>query len=210
MSDGTGAMSEAEFFTRVCGGMGWEPSAWRLAIFGEWARSEGMPLEETWNPLATTRVSPAAVRNGGFEIGFGPGNWNSVGVGVYRDEAAGVAATVETLLLDYYPTIRRCFADEVGYDAAVGEFATYVGSVAYGEQLVAFMKAQPKSPLVTETFEERLLLRLFSGDEERELTREQRLANARYRFAQEGPSLFEMAASALVLAKGEQVLSPES
>jgi hypothetical protein len=201
MSDGNGAMTQDEFFGRVCEGMGWDPSAWRLAVFAEWAKCEGMPLAQTWNPLATTRVSAAAARNTGFDIGFGPGNWNSVQVGVYRDAAAGIAASVETLSLDYYPTIRRCFADETGYDGAVAEFATYVGSEAYGGQLVAFMKAQPHALPAETPFEERLLLRLFSGDEERELTHEQRLANARYRFAQDGPSLFEMAASALVLAR---------
>jgi hypothetical protein len=194
-------MTEDEFFAAVSRGLGWEPSAWRLAAFKEWARREGMPLAETWNPLATTRVSEAAVRNPAFDIGFGRGNWNSVRVGVYRDPQAGIAATVETLSLDYYPTIRRCFADEAGYDGAVAEFATYVGGEAYGEQLVAFMKALPRETSVEGTFEERLLLRLFSGSEESGLTREQRLSNARYRFAQPGPSLFEMAASSLVLAE---------
>ena len=186
-------MDAEEFFSGLCRAMGWEPSAWRLAAFAEWARYEGMPLEQTWNPLATTRASTAAVRNATYDIGFGPGNWNAVGVGVYRDAAAGIAATAETLQLDYYPTIRRCFADETAFDSAVAEFATYVGSDAYGRQIVEFMRRQPRSDsAVAGTFEEALLLRLFSGDEEAQLPRRERLVNARYRLAQGGPSLLEM------------------
>jgi hypothetical protein len=191
-------MDAEEFFAGVCRGMGWEPSVWRLAVFAEWARHEGMPFEQTWNPLATTRVSAPAVRDSAYDIGFGPGNWNSVGVGVYRDATAGVAATVETLRLDYYPAIRRCFADETGFDGAVAEFATYVGSDSYGRQIVAFMRQLPASNSATAgTFEEALLLRLFSGDEEAGLPRSERLVNARYRFAQGGPSFWEMLAALL-------------
>jgi hypothetical protein len=132
-------MNRDEFFAGVCVGLGWTPTPWRLAVFDEWARHEGMPFEQTWNPIATTRVSPAAVRNPNYDIGYGVGNWNSVHVGVYRDAAAGIAATVETLALDYYPNVRRCMADQSGYAEAVAELATYVGSVAYGQALVAFM-----------------------------------------------------------------------
>ena len=164
-------------------------------MFAEWARYEGMPLEQTWNPLATTRVSTAAVRNAAYDIGYGPGNWNSVGVGVYRNPAAGIAATAETLQLDYYPTIRRCFADETALDGAVAEFATYAGSDAYGHQVVEFMRRQPHAPSTAAgTFEEALLLRLFSGDEEAALPRSERLVNARYRLAQGGPSMREVLA----------------
>jgi hypothetical protein len=132
-------MNRDEFFAGVCAGLGWTPTPWRLAVFDEWARHEGMPFEQTWNPIATTRVSPAAVRNPNYDIGYGVGNWNSVHVGVYRDAAAGIAATVETLALDYYPNVRRCMAEQAGYPEAVPELATYVGSVAYGQALVQFM-----------------------------------------------------------------------
>ncbi len=147
-------MDRNEFFAEVCRRLGWEPTPWRLAVFSEWARLEGMPYERTYNPLATTRLGPSTPLDTSFDIGFGPGNWNAVPVRVYRDAASGVAATVETLGLSYYPNIRRCFADERGYDGAVPEFATYVGGEAYGPVMVKFMRslpaAKPSAPPLTE------------------------------------------------------------
>ena len=182
------------FFSALCTSMGWQPTPWRLDVFREWARHEGMPFATTFNPLATTRQSPAAVRNIGYDIGFGPGNWNSVGVGVYRDAAAGVAATAETLQLPYYPLIRRCFAEQSVHDGAVAEFATYVGSEAYGAELVAYMASLPNDPLPP-AFEPALLLRLFSCSEEDALPMDERLRNANYRLTQPGPSLWERIAA---------------
>ena len=104
-----------------------------------------MPFDRTFNPLATTRLSPNTQLNKSYDDGFGPGNWNDVPVRVYATAADGVTATFETLQLDYYPNIRRCFADQDGYAEAVAEFTTYVGSQSYGQRVVEFMKSTTAS-----------------------------------------------------------------
>lgn len=159
-------MDTETFFAAVCERMGWAPTAWRLAVLAEWARREGMPFERTFNPLATTRLSENTPLNTGFDIGFGPGNWNSVPVRVYCDAEAGIAATVETLSLPFYGNIRRCFADERGSEEAVPEFATYVGSEAYGRELVEFMRSLPASVPTERSLEERVsrLERIIGGN----------------------------------------------
>ncbi len=138
-------VNEEEFFTGVLAGLGNKPTPWRLAVFADWHRHEGMPLGDTWNPIATTRLSKNTPLNLSWDSGFGPGNWNSVPVRVYATPEAGITATVETLLLDYYTNIRRCLADQTGYQEAVNELATYVGSVAYGQALVNFMNTSNAS-----------------------------------------------------------------
>lgn len=80
---------------------------------------------------------------------------------------AGVAATVETLGLHFYASIRRSFADETGYDDAIPEFATYTGSEGYGRDLVAFMRALPAAaPAPALSPEDRIarLERLIGGN----------------------------------------------
>lgn len=148
-------MDESSFFSEVCQGLGWEASPWRLAVFSEWHRHEGMDIERTHNPLATTWISDDTPMNLAFNVGYGPGLWNSVPVRVYRDAQSGIRATVNTLALGYYVQVRRCFADEAGYDEAVPELATYVGSWAYGQALVQFMKdqevADPRIDQIIET-----------------------------------------------------------
>lgn len=134
-------MTRDEFFVAVCQRMGWTATPWRIAVFSHWAQQEGMPFDQTFNPLATTRLSSRTALNQTYDIGYGPGNYNSVPVRVYASAADGIQATVETLQLDYYPNIRRCFADQTGHPEAVPEFTTYVGSVAYGERVVAFMSS---------------------------------------------------------------------
>jgi hypothetical protein len=139
------AVTPDEYFSGVCRGMGWEPTPWRLAAFAFWATREGMPFEETWNPLATTMTGDL---NPTFNKGYGPGNWNSVPVRVYRTPEAGITATVETLQSDtYYHNIQRCFRDQTGYQDAVGprDFTSWVGSVVYGQQVVDFMKTCTES-----------------------------------------------------------------
>jgi len=128
--------------------------------------ARGHALRADVHPLATTRLSPATPLDESFDIGFGPGCWNGVPVRVYRDAEAGIAATVETLSLDYYPNIRRCFADETGYNEAIPEFATYVGSDAYGKDLVAFMRGLPPSRPAPPSLEERVarLERIVGGN----------------------------------------------
>jgi hypothetical protein len=132
-------MTRDEFFAAVCTKFGWAATPWRLAVFSHWATQEGMPFDETFNPLATTRLSDATKLNKGFDIGFGPGNWNGVPVRVYASGPDGVQATFETLSLDFYPNIRRCFTEQKGFAEAVKEFTTYVGSESYGQRVVEFM-----------------------------------------------------------------------
>ncbi len=169
--------TEAEFFFAVCKRMSWEPSPWRLAVFAEWHRHEGMPLEQTWNPLATTRLSPATPLNTKFDIGYGAGNWNGVPVRVYLNEIAGETATAETLMLSYYVNVRRCFTDETGYPEAVPELATYVGSVAYGQALVDFMNRLAGDDSVGMTDKD--ILAVFGSTEPDAATR---LTNAKARY----------------------------
>ena len=134
------SLSREQFFSDVCKALGLPSTPWRLAVFTFWANQEGMPFEETFNPLASTQSGDL---NLGFDRGYGPGNWNSVPVRAYRTHAAGVAATVETLENGYYPNILRCLRDQVGYYEAVGprDFTSWVGSEDYGRRVVDFMNA---------------------------------------------------------------------
>ena len=137
-------MTIDEYFSELCRRMGWEPTPWRIEVFKFWARQEGMPFAETWNPLATTRTGPL---NAAFNNGNGPGNWNSVPVRVYANAGAGITATFETLQLSFYVNVRRCFEDQVGYDEAIRphDFTSWVGSDEYGRRVVNFMKSCTES-----------------------------------------------------------------
>lgn len=130
-----------EFFAQLCRAMGWEPTPWRIAVFKEWARFEGMPFERTWNPLATSRAPGPGVKTTSEDIGYGPGNWNSVPVRIYATPNDGIEATRQTLMLEYYPWVRQCFRDQRPYEEARGprDFTSWVGHDAYGGQLLAFM-----------------------------------------------------------------------
>lgn len=151
-------MTLEEFFIEVCNKMGWSPTPWRLEVFKFWAKMEGVPFTTLWNPLATTRVSSNLKYNLKFDNGNGPGNWNSVPVKVYASAADGVEATVQTLKLDYYPNIRKCFEDQRGYAAAIGprDFTSWVGSEAYGSKVVDFMN-QTTAPKRVETDSDNVL-----------------------------------------------------
>src|SRR3990167_2255419 len=125
-------MDEQEFFSRVCQGMGWEPTPTRIAMFKAWAYEEGMPFESTWNPLATTWYFNGPPLDETYNNGYGAGNWNWVPVRVYRDAEAGIEATVLTLSQTaYYRWIRKSFEDETGYDEAVADLATWSGGGGY-------------------------------------------------------------------------------
>jgi hypothetical protein len=88
-----------DFFTALCRRMGWEPTAWRLNVLKTMAQMEGYPniiqLEQTWNPLDTTHPAGKV------------GNWNSVGVGIYPNQAAGVEATAKTLEQSNFTNLRN-------------------------------------------------------------------------------------------------------
>ena len=43
-------MNRDEFFAEVCRRLGWEPTSWRIGVFSEWARREGMPFAQTFTP----------------------------------------------------------------------------------------------------------------------------------------------------------------
>ncbi|MFN0093961.1 MAG: hypothetical protein ACKVVT_04185 [Dehalococcoidia bacterium] len=132
-------MTPDDFFVKVCEGLGFPGSAWRVAGFKEWARLEGMPYDETFNPLATTRMGDL---NLDWDRGSGPGNWNSVPVRVYRTAAAGVRATVETIANGRYPAIIRCFRDQKAYADAEPEFDVWIGpDLKYSRIILDFMIA---------------------------------------------------------------------
>lgn len=145
-------MERQEFFTQLCGQLGFEPTPWRLAVFDFWATQENMP-EETNNFLATTQPGDL---NLAFNKGYGPGNWNSVPVRVYRTAEAGVQATRETLTNGYYPNILRCFRDQIGYNEAVGprDFVSWVGQEDYGRRVVDFMNACTADKEMEMTYEQ--------------------------------------------------------
>ena len=135
------SMSQDEFFSGVCRGLGLEPTPWRLAVFEFWAgqeHHEGTLFKVGFNPLATTQPGDL---NLSFDNGNGPGHWNSVPVKVYASPAAGIRATVETLTNGHYPNILRCLKDQVGYPEAIKpkDFTTWVGEEAYGKRVVDFM-----------------------------------------------------------------------
>lgn len=199
-------MTLTEYFTALCRAMGWEPTPWRLDVFGYWAQQEGMPFERSWNPLATTRQAPE-LRYSNEDIGYGPGNWNGVPVKLYATPEDGIEATRQTLMLDYYANIRRAFTDQVGYSEVVGprDFTSWVGSDAYGTRVLTFMRNTPASREVTPAAAstsptDDILLALFAGKEQlgTRPTMAERLAYAKWRVAEivagRAPSLGELAA----------------
>jgi hypothetical protein len=145
------------FMAEVLAGLGMEATPKRLAMMLAWAAQEGISngsnptrhLSVHWNPLATTRAGARYPRNLDFDNGNGPGNWNTIRlagggtihVGVYRDRETGIRATVDTIAQDYYVNIRESLRRETGLDAAIPEFATYVGPDSYGARLVAQWKS---------------------------------------------------------------------
>jgi len=143
-------MTYDEFFAEICRRLGWGVTPWRLDVMKYWATHEGMPFERTWNPWATTQPGDVDTT---YDNGYGPGNWNWVPVRVYRTPEAGITATVETILNGYYPNILRCFQDQVGYQEAVGpqDFTSWVGSAAYGQNVVDYMNSTTASKEVNMT-----------------------------------------------------------
>ena len=93
------------FFSDVLSGPNLGINRWRLEFFEKWAAFEGCGAE--WNPLATT-----------WEGGEDPDDpwWNTFGengqyhVRNYASRTAGLAATVGTLMLDYYIPVRATLA----------------------------------------------------------------------------------------------------
>lgn len=147
-------MNLHEYFAELCRRMGWEPTLWRIAVFEEWARREGIVVGEGlrrldfhWNPLATTWLEGRSDK----DIGYGPGKWNNAnpphGVGIYASADAGIEATRLTLINARYENIRRCFKDQNGYQAAIGplDFTSWVGSASYGADMVNFMNTTQAS-----------------------------------------------------------------
>lgn len=148
-----------KFFVDLLEMMGYAPTKWRVTVMREWATKENV-LEangatvlynRAFNPLATTWTSDD-VRISSVDIGHGKGNWNSVPVKIYATHEDGVLATYKTLMLNYYPAIRNCLKDQTGYLAAVGNFKTWVGSEAYGKDMINFMNNcfESRTELVTE------------------------------------------------------------
>lgn len=148
-------MSLNDFWIKLLGKLGMEPTPWRLEFFNFWASQEGMPYGPedmkrmypgnpqvgTFNPLATTRFGAGIRTNQGFDIGHGGGNWNSVPVRVYADEDAGVEATYQTIALNYYNNIRRALLSQMVNTEVISDFKTWVGSEAYGKRVYEHMLA---------------------------------------------------------------------
>lgn len=167
-------MNQSDFFVLVCKARGWLPTKWRIAVFNFWAwhetprRTDGNTdlYDLAFNPLATTQP----VRTEDYKQenrGFGLGNWNSVPVRMYRTPEIGAQATADTMSSDwYYHWVNQCFIDQKGYQEAVGgpgqgnerDFHSWVGSIAYGQDVVNFMNSCTESK--TELF----------GSEEDEMT----------------------------------------
>ena len=129
---------------------------WRMEFIRFWAEQEGMPYDAnemkkmypslpevgTYNPLATTMLRPDSRTNISFDIGYGPGNWNSIPVRVYADEDAGVDATYQTLKLSYYVNIIRALQEEQVNTQMIGpqDFVSWVGNDVYGLRVYQHMK----------------------------------------------------------------------
>lgn len=98
-----------------------------LAFIMGWIRAEG--TEAQWNPLATTKK------------GFGEvSEFNSIGVKNYPTADAGIAASVATLRLGYYPTILKALLAG-NPQAALGasqEWTTYSGGTDYGRKIWSY------------------------------------------------------------------------
>ena len=143
-----------KFFIDLLDMMKLAPTEWRVGVLKEWARNESTALyEQAFNPLATTWYTddtPLSIKN----IGYGPGNWNSVPVRIYASHETGVLATFKTLSLDYYFNIRNCLKDQTGYVAAISDFKTWVGSEAYGRNMVNFMNNSSASK--TDLFDKKI------------------------------------------------------
>lgn len=210
-------MTPDEWYGGLCQRMGWPPTAWRKAVMAFWAQQEGMPFAQTFNPFATT-YHGAGVTDSPQDIGFGPGRWNKVGVGIYASPSDGVEATALTLSLSYYANIRKAFADQTGYPSIVGpqDFTTWVGNNVYGQRILDFMltctadrgyaAATPATtdPALTKRLDD-LTLALFAGKEQPG-DRAARLAYANSRVADvaggNAVSLVEIAGSALAARFG--------
>lgn len=148
--------TQTQFFADLCKRFGWSPTPWRVQVFNYWANHEFPDVDgngnnelfdKAYNPLATTWITRETPLNLSFNNGNGPGFWNSVPVKVYANYEAGLTATELTLRLSYYFNIRRCFLDQKGYEAAIKpeDFATWVGSEAYGRDVVNFMNTTTAS-----------------------------------------------------------------
>lgn len=155
-------MDEDQYFEKVCDGLGLGATPWRIAVFKFWATREsaGQLFDLAWNPLATTWESPDIPQKA---------QWNSVGVGIYATAEIGIAATVATLKLHYYDNIRRCLTDQCGYQEALPDFNTWIGSIAYGQQVIDYMNGL-SVPKEEEMNERRLfLIQIAWGDYHRML-----------------------------------------
>lgn len=116
---------------------------WRSEFLDFWALQEGMSYDKTFNPFATTWLSTDVNLNNLYNIGYGPGNWNSVPVRVYASQHDGVKATFNTLQLSYYNNIRKAISEQKINPDIVGpkDFTSWVGSDAYGKAILAHMLA---------------------------------------------------------------------
>lgn len=153
------------FWPGVLAGISAPNSPWNQTTLEFWARQEGNENYRFWinNPLASTQ---AGNLDTSFNIGLGPGIWNSVGVKVYADAQSGINAMVTTLLNGYYPNILRCLRDQTAYPEVVRDFNIWIngpnaGSNAssYGPAVLAFMQTNlaSKSAVVpTMTLEDRM------------------------------------------------------
>lgn len=150
----------------VCLDAGWESVPERIQMLQSWHQKEGMPLEETWNPLATTQPLyelPNLGLNNNFNIGYGPGRWNNAnaggleenrGVKVFDTPEHGASATARTILNGNFPNVVRCFQDLVAYSEAVVDLGHYIGSFAYSQALVSEWEgilADPRVDAIIET-----------------------------------------------------------
>jgi hypothetical protein len=144
-------MTRMDFWVKLLGKLALPATDWRIAVFEFWAQQENMPYDRTFNPLATTRISPAIALNTSYDIGFGPGNWNHVPVRVYATENDGVQATFETIQLSYYENIRKMLLEQKPNLGIIGpnDFTSWVGpDNPYGQRVYDYALSLPP-PSVT-------------------------------------------------------------
>lgn len=141
-----------EFFDAVCRGISAPVSRVNQSFFLAWRRGEQNAVDPSteWNPLDTERSTEA---DGSTPIA-GATDFNTAGVKNYPDEATGVRATVNTLLLPYYrntvEALRNSFENSPQWFVIAGEIDTW-GTHAFAAQLKAGWRpdaADPELPAI--------------------------------------------------------------
>ena len=146
-------MTLDEYLRQLCATAGWPATPANLAVMARWAHLEGinnpqgLALQRGWNVWMTTWPDGPGTRRSAEDIGFGPGKWNNanppLGVGMYATAQDGINATVRTIRADSrYAPVDKMFTRSQYVPGIRAAFVTWIGSVAYAEELDDFASLQ--------------------------------------------------------------------